>query len=78
MFSFEHKTSLAMVECFFVKKCYTGIATQMFFMAGNTLGGGILKVIPMLRGNRFFNFSMALKTFSPCDFFSVLMTLTAI
>jgi hypothetical protein len=78
MFSFEHKTSFAMIECLLIKKCYAGIKTQMFFMAGYTLGGSILKVIPMFRGNRFFNFSMAFKTFSPGDFFSLLMTLTAI
>jgi hypothetical protein len=50
----------------------------MFFMAGNAIRGNILKVIPMLRRDCFFNFSMALKTFSPSDFFSLLMTLTAV
>jgi len=78
MFSFERKTGLVMIECLLIKKRYAGINAQMFFMAGYTLGGGILKVIPMFRGNRFFNFSMAFKTFSPCDFFSLFMTLTAI
>jgi hypothetical protein len=78
MFSFENKTSLAMIERLLIKKRYVGIATQMFFMTGNTIGGSILKVIPMLRSNRFFNFSMTLKTFSSSDFFSMLMTLTAV
>jgi len=78
MLAFECKTGLAMIKYFLIKQCYAGIAAQMLFMAGYTSRNGILKVIPMLHVDCCFNFTMALKTFSPGYFFTMFMTEVAV